>query len=115
MAAGIYDISIEKGIHFDVSFTLKDDDGVAINVTNFTFKAEIRRRAETDLIKAFTITKTNATGGVIALEMTGANTLFLPVGKLAWDLVAKDGSNKIRRYLTGDVIVTESVSDTVFA
>lgn len=115
MAAGLYNISIEKGIHFDVSFTLKDSDGVAINVTNFTFKAEVRRRAETDLIKAFTITKTNATGGVIALEMTGANTLALPVGKLVWDLVAKDSSNKIRRYLTGDVTVTESVSNTVFA
>jgi len=115
MPAGVYNISIEKGIHYDVTFTLKDSDGVAINVTNFTFKAEIRRRAETDLIKAFTITKTNATNGIIALEMTGANTLALPVGKLAWDLVAKDGSNKIRRYLSGDVTVTESVSNTVFA
>jgi|TARA_R110002051_G_C8659139_1_gene488749 hypothetical protein len=115
MAAGVYNISIEKGIHFDVSFTLKDSDGVAINVTNFTFKAEVKRRAETSLIKAFTITKTNATNGAISLEMTGANTLALPVGKLAWDLVAKDGSDKIRRYLTGDVTVTESVSNTVFS
>jgi hypothetical protein len=115
MAAGIYNISIEKGIHFDVSFTLKDSAGDAINVTNFTFKAEVKRRAETGLIKAFTVTKTNATGGVIALEMTGANTLALPVGKLVWDLVAKDSANKIRRYLTGDVTVAESVSDTVFA
>jgi len=115
MAAGTYNISIEKGIHFDVSFTLKDSSGTVINVTDFTFKAEIRRRPETGLIKAFTITKTNASGGVIALEMTGANTLALPVGKLVWDLVAKDGADKIRRYLTGDVTVTESVSNTVFS
>jgi len=47
--------------------------------------------------------------------MTGANTLALPVGKLVWDLVAKDSSDKIRRYLTGEVTVAESVSNTVFS
>tara|TARA_Y100001951_G_C11125631_1_gene175317 strand:+ start:172 stop:519 length:348 start_codon:yes stop_codon:yes gene_type:complete len=115
MAAGVYNLDIEKGIHFDVSFTLKDSDGDAIDVTDFTFKAEVKRRAETGLIKSFTVTKTNASGGVIKLEMTGANTLDLPVGKLVWDLVAKDDADKIRRYIYGDVTVTESVSDTVFA
>ena len=114
MPAGAYNIAIEQGIHYDVSFTLKGSNGVAINVTNYTFKAEVRRRPETDLIKSFTITKTNASAGIIALEMTGANTLSLPTGKLVWDLVAKDASNKIRRFLSGDVVVAESVSNTVF-
>ena len=109
MPAGAYNIAIEQGIHYDVSFTLKGS-----NVTNYTFKAEVRRRPETDLIKSFTITKTNASAGIIALEMTGANTLGLPTGKLVWDLVAKDASNKIRRFLSGDVVVAESVSNTVF-
>jgi|TARA_R100001530_G_scaffold133518_1_gene106994 hypothetical protein len=112
--AAEYNIAIDKGIHFDVTFTLKDASLVVIDVTNYTFRAEIKRRAETGLIKAFTVTKTDAVNGVIELEMLGADTLALPVGVLAWDLVAEDNANKIRRYLYGDVTVTESVSDTVF-
>ena len=41
MATGTYDITIEKGITYDVSITLKDNNDAAINVTNYTFIAEI--------------------------------------------------------------------------
>ena len=115
MSAGLHNITIEKGINYDLTLTLKDSSGTVINITNYTFKSEIRRKAETGLIKAFTITKTNATGGVINLEMTGANTASLPTGKLQWDLVAKDDGNKVRRYVYGDVTVIEPISDTSFA
>ena len=113
MATGTYDITIEKGITYDVSITLKDNNNAAINVTNYTFKAEIRRKAETGLEKAFTVTKLNASGGVIELSMTATNTQALPKGKLIYDLVANTCvSNKIIRIITGKVTVIESVTDT---
>ena len=113
MATGTYNITIEKGITFDVSISLKDNNNAAINVTNYTFKAEIRRKAETGLEKAFTVTKTNASGGVIELSMSKTNTQALPKGKLIYDLVANTGSsNKIIRIITGTVTVLESVTDT---
>jgi hypothetical protein len=113
MATGTYNITIEKGITFDVSISLKDNNNAAINVTNYTFKAEIRRKAETGLEKAFTVAKTNASGGVIELSMSKTDTQALPKGKLIYDLVANTGSsNKIIRIITGTVTVVESVTDT---
>lgn len=114
MSAGTYNIEIEKGIYYDVSFTLKDSNGTVMDVTDFTFRAEVRRKSDTGLIKSFTVTKTDAENGVIQLKMIGSDTSALPVGVLKWDLIAKDGADKIRRYLGGKVTITDSVSNTVF-
>jgi len=115
MSAGTYNIDIEKGIYYDVSFTLKDSNGTVMDVTDFTFRAEVRRKSNTGLIKAFTVTKTDATNGVIQLKMLGTDTSALPTGVLKWDLVAQDSADKIRRYLGGNVTVVDSVSNTVFS
>jgi hypothetical protein len=112
MAAGTYNIAIDKGSDFSFTATIKDAVGDAINITNYTFKAEIRRKPETKLEKAFTITKTNASGGIIMLALSDGDTRSLPVGTLRYDLVAKDGSNDIQKYLTGAVVVTDSVTGT---
>jgi len=115
MAAGIHDLTIEKGITFDISITLKDSSNSALDVTNYTFKAEVRRKAETDLEKAFTVTKTNASSGVIELAMTAANTSALPKGNLKYDLIAQTGSGKVLRLLTGKVTVIETITNTSFS
>jgi len=112
MAAGTYNIAIDKGSDFSFTATLKDSAGDAINITSYTFKAEIRRKPETKLEKAFTITKTNASGGVLKLALADGDTRDLPVGVLRYDLVGKDGSSNIERYLTGKVTVTDTVTDT---
>jgi len=112
MAAGTYNIAIDKGSDFAFTATLKDAAGDAIDITSYTFKAEIRRKPETKLEKAFTITKTNASGGVLKLALADGDTRDLPVGVLRYDLVGKDGSSNIERYLTGKVTVTDTVTDT---
>ena len=112
MAAGTYNIAIDKGSDFAFTATLKDAAGDAIDITSYTFKAEIRRKPETKLEKAFTITKTNASGGILKLALADGDTRDLPVGVLRYDLVGKDGSSNIERYLTGKVTVTDTVTDT---
>jgi len=112
MAAGTYNITIDKGSDFEFTAEIKDSAGDAINITSYTFKAEIRRKPETKLEKAFTITKTNASAGTLKLALTDGDTRDLPVGKLRYDLTAKDGSNLIARYLTGTVTVNDAVTDT---
>ena len=114
MPAGTYNIDIEQGIYFSVSFTIRDSGSNPIDVTNYTFRAEVRRESKSGLIKAFVITKINSVGGVIELSMSGTDTADLPVGKLKWDLIAKDHTNKVRRYLSGKVNITESISNTIF-
>jgi hypothetical protein len=112
MAAGIYNIAVDKGSDFSFTVTLADSVGTAINISGYTFKAEIRRKPETKLEKAFTISITNAGGGILKMALTDGDTRDLPVGKLRYDLVGKDGSSNVERYLTGSVTVTDTVTNT---
>ena len=112
MAAPTYNITLNKGVDYETSITLKDSSNNAINVTSWVFKAEIRRDPDTDVEATFTITKTNASSGIIKLALTDTQTASLPVGNLLYDLVAKDGSNIIKRLLEGTVTVEATVSDT---
>ena len=112
MAAGTHNIKIIRGTDYDLSVTLKDGDGTAINITNYTFKSEIRRKKSTGVAASFTITKTNASNGIIQLALTNSTTRSLPVGKLQYDLVANNGSGDYSQYIKGDVIVEDMVTDT---
>ena len=111
MSAGVYNISIVRGTNFDVSMTLKNAQNVAINVTNYTFKAQIRRKESTGVSAEFTITKTNASAGIIKLALTKTQTQSLPKGKLKYDLVANDGT-EVKQYITGTITVSDTVTDT---
>ena len=111
MAAGIHNILITKGTDFSLAMTLKDAGGFALNVTNYTFKSQIRRKESTGVAAEFTITKTNASAGQIKLALTKSVTSGLPNGKLLYDLVADDGS-EVRQYVTGKVTVSDTVTDT---
>jgi len=112
MAAGVHNIEITRGTDYALSVTLKDNGGSALNVTNYTFKSEIRKKAGVAASATFTITKTNASGGVIQLALTDAQTRALPVGKLKYDLVANNGSGDYSQYIKGNVIVVDTVTDT---
>ena len=114
MAAGTYNLTVEKGTYFDLTLTLADSSGTGLDVTNYTFRAEIRRLSNTRLIKSFTVTKTNATSGIILLTMGETDTIELPAGKLQWDLIGKNGSNEVQRYLYGTISIIDPVSNTVF-
>tara|TARA_B110000263_G_scaffold210083_1_gene192470 strand:- start:658 stop:1002 length:345 start_codon:yes stop_codon:yes gene_type:complete len=112
MAAGTYNITIIKGTDFSIGMTLTDNSASAINVTNYTFKSEIRRKASTGIDATFTITKTNATAGAIKLALTQAQTNSLPVGKLQYDLLAHDGT-EVSQYIKGTVTVVDTVTDGI--
>ena len=112
MAIGIHNITVTKGTDFAIGMTLTDANGSAINVTNYTFKSEIRRKASTGIDATFTITKTNASAGAIKLALTQAQTNSLPVGKLKYDLLANDGT-EVSQYIKGDVTVIDTVTDGI--
>ena len=111
MAVGTHNITITRGTDFAIAMTLEDADGTAINVTNYTFKSEVRRKESTGVAATFTITKTNAGAGAIKLALTQAQTQALPVGKLKYDLVANDGTD-VSQYIQGTITVVDTVTDT---
>ena len=112
MSVPTYNINIFKDVDYETSITLKDSNGTAINITNWTFNSQIKRDPDTDVEATFTVTKTNASGGVLKLSLTKTQTASLPVGNLVYDLVAKDSANVTKILLEGSVSVEPAVSST---
>ena len=65
-------ITHKRGDTFDLSCTL-ENDGVAVDITNFTITSQIRT-ADEALLQALTVTKTDAAAGAFALSATSAET-----------------------------------------
>ena len=65
-------ITHKRGDTFDLSCTL-ENDGVSVDITNFTITSQVRT-ADEALLQALTVTKTDAAAGVFALSATSAET-----------------------------------------
>ncbi|MDP6585503.1 MAG: hypothetical protein QF535_12670 [Anaerolineales bacterium] len=114
MAVAKYNIKLNKGVYYNTTFNFKDKDGAALNITSYTFKAEIRRDSDGELEKAFTCAITNATSGVMKMSMSASDTNELPEDDLVYDILAKDSANNIHRYVKGKIIISDTITDPSF-
>lgn len=121
MAAGIYDIYIERGSDFELILTYKDSNGVSINLSGCSVDAELKETADLSsaVLLPFTATITNASGGEITLSLTKAQTssLVYAVGpnykykkEYAYDVLLNLTTGKTVRILNGKANVSPGVT-----
>ena len=121
MAAGIYDIYIERGSDFELILTYKDSNGVSINLSGCSVDAELKETADLSsaVLLQFTATITNASGGEITLSLTKAQTssLVYAVGpnykykkEYAYDVLLNLTTGKTVRILNGKANVSPGVT-----
>ena len=98
MSAGTYNLVIDQGSDFAVDLVIKQS-GSAMNLTNYTGRAQLRTSVTASSASAtFTVTKTNATGGALKLELPAATSKLLAAGQYVYDLeiyTANDGVVKL--------------------
>ena len=114
MAVAKYNIKLQKGVYYATTFNFKDAANASMNITNYTFKAEVRREADGELEKAFTCTITDATNGVMKMAMSASDTNELPEDDLVYDLLAKDSANNIHQYVKGKITIDDTITDPSF-
>jgi hypothetical protein len=112
MAAGQYDITMDRGVYYEVTFVLKDENEDAIDITGYTFKSQIKRSGNPKVEQEFTTAITNAATGSVRISLTGDKTRKLPAEPLIYDLVAKDSTDILRKYVEGKVALRETTTDT---
>ncbi len=74
MSAGKLDITIEQGATFQRTINLKNPDGTARNITGSTIAGKLRKNYPDSDSKAFTLSITNAVGGVISWSLSATDT-----------------------------------------
>ena len=106
-----HDITIDQGSTFSKSITLKDDNDVVINVTNDTFRGQVRKHhSSTDIQATFSFTITDGTNGVVAWSLSATDSAAMSSGKLVYDVewIKQDGT--VTRILSGIADTTAEVT-----
>ena len=115
MSASIYNINIEQGATFTRTITWKDSANVAINLTGYTARMQIRERVESStalvsLTHSSGITLGGAAGTVV-ITITATQTDALPnMKKGVYDLELVSGGGIVTRLLQGEVVVSPQVT-----
>ena len=109
MEPATYDLTIYRDRDFSQTFYLKNL-GVAMDLTGYTGKAEIRENKDAvDLAVAFQVTIDPLIGSVV-ISLTDTQTILLPIGDMAWDLVLTDPQGARQNYLEGQVKILGTVT-----
>jgi len=125
MAAAKHNITIEQGADFEMTITLTNAAGNAIDVSAGTvsFLSHIKRSSETDTIKdgsnnpiQLVATKQPGTSnagdtGVVKFKIEAAKTALLPGDNLFYDIFRKNSVGPVfEKDLEGKITVIERVT-----
>ena len=108
-----YDIEIYQGDTFAFFITLKDANGVLLDITGWTVKVDIRKQADNSLAESpnFTTSVEGASGKIyLRLEATESDLLQGDVA-YKYDVQVTDTSGNRRTYIGGEILVTEDVTE----
>lgn len=125
MAAAKHNITIEQGADFEMTITLTNAAGNAIDVSgnNISFLSHIKRSPETDTIKDASNNPIQLVGtkqlgtsnagdtGVVKFKIPAANTALLPGDNLFYDIYRKNTTGTIfEKDLEGKITVIERIT-----
>jgi hypothetical protein len=109
--AAISNIFIDQGADFSTTVTVSDSAGSALDLTNYTALAMIRKTYESTTATTFTSTfADDRTTGQITISLTDVQTTALDFGRYVYDLLITDGDGDKTRVVEGIATVNPSVS-----
>ena len=109
MAAAVYNITIDAQADFARSFEVSEA-GVALDITGYTFAAQVREHFHSTTHTAFTTTITDAAQGLFRISLTDTQTADMISGKQYYDIVMTDASGAKQRLLQGDALVAWGIT-----
>jgi hypothetical protein len=105
------ELTIDQGTTFNASLDLKNDDGTAINVTNYLFQSQIRKSYYSSNPTAnLVVSIINAANGAVMLSMNASTTANIKAGRYLYDLKMTNTANVTTRVIEGIVTITPQVS-----
>ena len=101
---------VYTGTDFEQTFVFEDDHtNSALNLTNYTGAANIRKYEGSEIAGTFLVTFTNRSLGKVRVSLGSTQTSVLKEGKYFYDLLLNSGS-KVTRAIEGQVVVRKSVT-----
>ena len=109
--ATISNLFIDQDADFTTTVTVNDSTGSALDLTNYTALAMIRKTYQSSTATTFTSSFVSPrTTGQITISLTDTQTAALESGRYVYDLVITDASGNKTRVVEGTATVNPSVS-----
>ena len=111
MSAARYNLVIDQGSDFAISFTVKED-GSAKNLTGYSARAQMRTsRNATSIAATFTCTIATPTDGTVVMSLANGVSSGLTAGTYVYDLEVFTANNvSVTRLIQGSVDLTQEVT-----
>ena len=110
MAARNINLVVDQGVNFDATFTIRNTNNSALNLTGYTAEAKIRKHPAATKFTAFTITFPDRINGVVKVALTDTSTSALEGGRYVYDLILISPNSYKTRPIQGNVLVVPGVS-----
>lgn len=111
MTAANYNLTIDQGSDFAMSFTVSEE-GTVKDLSGWSARAQLRPSKSSSILSAaFTCTIDNPTGGVVVMELANSLTASLTAGLYFYDLeIYTSNDVNVTRLLEGQVTITQEVT-----
>lgn len=100
---------IDQGASFTTTLNLVDDDGEAVDLSNYSAAGQIRKHYSSSSATNFTVTLGDEEG-TVTLELSANTSANLAAGRYVYDVELTDPSSIVSRIFEGIVTVNPQVT-----
>lgn len=110
MSAININLVIEQGSDFDVDFTIRNDDGTALNLTDYDAECVLKKHPTSTTSYPFVVTFVDRIAGEITVSMASTVTQTLKEGRHMYDVLLTSGTGTKTRVIQGNILVNPGVT-----
>lgn len=110
MSAININLIMEQGADYEVDFTIRNDDGSALNLTGYTAESVVKKHSSSTTSYPFSVTFVDRTAGEISVSMASTTTGTMSEGRYMYDVVLTSPSSAKSRVIQGNVLVNPGVT-----
>lgn len=103
-------LSIDQGSTFSTLITCTGPDGVALNLTGYTVRGQIRRSYSSANAILFTCTVDTALEGIIKIALTADQTGAIKAQRYVYDIEIVAANTEVTRVVEGQIEISPRVT-----
>ena len=105
MTARNINLVLDQGVDFEATFTIRNENQSALNLTGYTGSAQLRKHPEASKSTEFVISFPNRVNGQIKVAMASTMTAVIEGGRYVYDLVLTSPNAYKSRPIQGNLLV----------
>lgn len=108
--ADFVELHIDAGSTFSTEVTVRDANGLVINLTNYTARAQLRKSYYSTTATDFTIEIPQPVTGILMISLTASNTANIKPGRYVYDVELQSNTGIVTRIFEGIATISPNVT-----